>query len=64
MNKPFSSETILMASVSVWSIVKSVVADVRKKQKTKKPATRPVGLSTDAGVSVPGVNRTGLQIAR
>ena len=31
MSKPFSSETVLVASVSVWSIVKSLLADVMKK---------------------------------
>ena len=31
VSKPFSNETVLMASVSVWSIVKSILADVMKK---------------------------------
>lgn len=30
-SKPFSNETVLMASVSVWSIVKSILADVMQK---------------------------------
>jgi hypothetical protein len=29
--KPFSNETVLMASVSVWSILKSALADRMKK---------------------------------
>jgi hypothetical protein len=31
VSEPFSNETVLMASVSVWSIVKSILGDVMKK---------------------------------